>query len=559
MEMNNNLLREPQLDYSNLDPKLIGRYYTPLCVAQSLVNWAVTSKDSRILDPSFGGCSFFDASVSRLTEFGEARPGKHLYGVDIDPLARRYLTCALRNGGSAPHFLTADFLSTAPSDLSGPFDSVVGNPPYVRHHSLAAKPAKTFTVNGELLELSGLSNYWAYFVLHALQFVAPTGRLAFVLPGSFLFADYGAPVRTALARRFSNVYMIIVGEHLFPEAEEISVLILAHGLGKRNCNLRIGYVHTASELDRILADLDSVTTKITDTVQAYSKAVLDSQALSTYRQLSSHPDVRPLGTLASVRIGVVTGCNDFFLRNKHQVAQLKLRPDQYVPALSRHAQIPGPRITAPAIRRLSQDDEPLWMLTLEEDGGDFSAILDAYLAAGAQAGISDRRKCRERDPWYSIRDCPIPDAFLPSMSFHRTYLVGNVARVTSTNTIHHIFWERSISHRRRQSLVGTSLSTLFALSSELNGRRYGGGLLKMEPSDANRIECLNLDLESSVLRTISGHARAGRWLEAQELVDEQTLTKKLGLSDKDLAAMRTAVDLLRHLRRGSRNPTAEPS
>ena len=81
----------------------------------------------------------------------------------------------------------------------------------------------------------------------------------------------------------------------------------------------------------------------------------------------------------------------------------------------------------------------------------------------------------------------------------------------------------------------------------------------MEPSDANRIECLNLDLESSVLRTISAHARAGRWLEARELVDEQTLTKKLGLSDKDLAAMRTAVDLLRRLRRGSRNPTTEPS
>ena len=148
------------------------------------------------------------------------------------------------------------------------------------------------------------------------------------------------------------------------------------------------------------------------------------------------------------------------------MAQLKLRPDQYVPALSRHAQIPGSRITAPAIRHLSQDDEPLWMLTLEEDGDDLSAILDAYLAAGAQAGIRDRRKCRERDPWYSIRNCPIPDAFLPSMSFHRTYFVENVARVTSTNTIHHIFWERSISHRRRQSLVGTSLSTLFALSSE---------------------------------------------------------------------------------------------
>ena len=81
--MNNNLLREPQLDYSNLDPKLIGRYYTPLSVARSLVNWAVTRKDSRILDPSFGGCSFFDASVTRLTEFGEARPGKHLYGVAI--------------------------------------------------------------------------------------------------------------------------------------------------------------------------------------------------------------------------------------------------------------------------------------------------------------------------------------------------------------------------------------------------------------------------------------------------------------------------------------------
>jgi hypothetical protein len=44
--------------------------------------------------------------------------------------------------------------------------------------------------------------------------------MALILPGTFLRANYAASVRSELIRTFRSITILVLDEHLFPNAEE---------------------------------------------------------------------------------------------------------------------------------------------------------------------------------------------------------------------------------------------------------------------------------------------------------------------------------------------------
>lgn len=109
----------------------LGAYYTPTSVADSLVKWALPEPGD-VLDPSFGGCSFLQASLSRLAALGASNPKSHVFGIDVDDGARPY---AARLGLPSSNIVIRDFFDVEPAAINrSGFAAVVGNPPYIRHH-----------------------------------------------------------------------------------------------------------------------------------------------------------------------------------------------------------------------------------------------------------------------------------------------------------------------------------------------------------------------------------------------------------------------------------------
>ena len=193
-------------DPPSVNPRrLLGKYYTPDRLADLLVRWALADASGSVLDPSCGGCAFLNAAARVLSERAVENPGQLLYGVDVDPSAADFARrSALLDGA---HCITGDFLGTCPADLpGGPFAAVVGNPPYVRHHWLkGARREAARAVAAECTEpLPATASTWAYFVLHALTFLAPGGRLAMLVPEAILQARYAEPLRVTLAERFKR-------------------------------------------------------------------------------------------------------------------------------------------------------------------------------------------------------------------------------------------------------------------------------------------------------------------------------------------------------------------
>lgn len=533
------------------DTKLLGRYYTPISVAQGLTDWAICNPNTRVFDPSFGACAFYEASLRTLSHHGARKAGRRLFGVDIDLGARSYLESTLAAGGEPANFRTTDFLSLKPTDFGGHrFDAIVGNPPYVRHHALSQKPTLHLEIGGSETRVPRSSSYWVYFLLHALRFLAPNGRLAFVLPGSFLYADYSDVVRQALLERFATVYIVIVEERLFPEAEELSIVVLGEGHGGKSSHLRVGYATTLDELGRILKNLGHLTKPVSrDCNPAWNSYLVKPSVSSRLAEFAERKGVGRLGDFANVKIGTVTGCNEFFVLNAEQVKKLDLPIDWLFPILCRTSRASGLRFRNSDYRSIMRAGQPCFLLDVADEDNLGGRISD-YILFGETNGIDRRVKCQVRDPWFSFDRIDVPDAFLSSMSFDKVYLIENTMRAASTNNIHGVYWKAGISAQISRSILSLSVSTVFQLSAEIMGRYYGGGLLKIEPSDALNLIAIETTSYSTFKR-IDSALRRKSLTEAIRIAD-RAVAEALHLSDDELDELRESLQKLRCLRVPSR-------
>lgn len=538
----------------------LGVYYTPGVVAQAIVDWAIWDSSCTVLDPSFGGCAFFRASMNTLLRRGASRPGRLLYGVDIDPTARTFLKPLLCAGARTSQFHTGDFLALDATQLSAaPFDVVVGNPPYVRHHWINQKPSlrKRFVSQNGSKIVDGRASYWAYFLLHSLKFIAPKGRLAFILPISLLHADYSAKVWQEVTNSFRSITLIVVGERIFPQAEEATLILLAKGRGLNTQEIRLGAAHSVADISDICRRIRHRTRRVSssENYQEWRSALLDPCVLELYRDLQRDARTVSLDRLASVRIGTVTGCNKLFVLTESRCKSLAIPTTWRYPIVCRASHLPALTFQKRDHNYLGRSGKAVQLLLVREHPR-ASQMLRNYLGKAKKEGIADRFKCRARDTWYRLERINVPDAFLHYMSADLPHLVLNKAAATSTNTIHQLFWKERLSSRQQQFVALSSISTLFQLSAELAGRSYGGGVLKLELKEARKL------LLASPFRVPPGISdqfplmdsllRAGERQKAIEFADRIILRSTLKRSSGEIRRLVEALGSLRRIRLGFR-------
>ena len=538
------------VDMSTESRRRNGVFYTPDGLAQKMAQWAITTPQAKIMDPSFGGCAFLRAAVQQLRLLRARHPAHQVYGVDRDSSARTWLESVIQQGAREQQFFFGDFLTLRPAHFQTLFTVVLGNPPYVKHHSLSARRQQVAA--RALLQsdycLSALASYWAYFVLHAISFVAPGGRLALVLPGSLIHADYARTVREALQNAFGRVTALFLQERVFADAEEESILVFAERRAERGREVRVGIGSWASlRFDAETLEQATRTLDVTETEGSWLRALLDSRILSAYDRVAGR--CARLADKARIRIGAVTGANRFFVLRPSAFRALSLRRRYSRPILSRATFVRGLVFNGAALRNMQTSDAACLLLRPPLKGlGDKS--LRSYLWKGVREGIRERTKCELRDPWYRVPTGSVPDAFLTYMTGISPRLVLNEARIPCTNAIHALTWSPSVSNAEARRIAFGFLSTITHFSAEIEGRSYGGGVLKLEPSEAGRLVIPNIP-PSLVRKRFNEAGRLccnGDMDGATELVDEILLDSLLTKSE--LASLRVGLVLLRERRLG---------
>lgn len=545
--------------------KRLGDFATPLALAKVLTTHAVTDSDATILDPCYGGCVFLEESLRRLSELGSRSPARQIFGVDINPSVRAHLQPLLRAGARPSQFITDDFLTTRPENFGGKtFAVVLGNPPYVRHHSIsdAKKRSAEIALEQHGVHLDGKSSYWAYFVLHSMRFLAPGGTLAMVLPGSFLFANYATYVRRAIADSFASVQMTLITERIFEDAQERAVLIVARGKGKSLERVQVATAELSNYLD-VFRRMDehrnwSVDSFIDGRVRL-AQSLVDSSVTRLLDEISASKETSVLSEWATVRIGVVTGANRFLVVSREIAEKWHLAGSCLSSIVSKSTQLSSLTVSKNDLRRLlAAGNRMLLVNTLNVR--EVPKTVQRYLAWAKRNGASKTFKTRIRNPWYKIDDLDVPDLFLTYMSGNRPRLVVNRSGATCTNSIHRLYVKDGAPRYSGQTLAFSSLCSLYLLSTEIIGRSYGGGVLKLEPSEASRL-LIPMEptarIPSEVFHRADLLLRQGNESRANALADSLILRTRLGLSDREISAIRRSLARLRRYRYGPRHQNHE--
>jgi hypothetical protein len=211
--------------------------------------------------------------------------------------------------------------------------------------------------------------------------------------------------------------------------------------------------------------------------------VLPPEIRSLYADLSSSKGTYRLGEVARVGIGYVTGANDFFHLRPSQAKATGIPERFLIPAVRNGRMLPKDVVTENTIKNWIAQDEACLLLRLES-GDSVPAPVRRYLDSKAGHEARQAYKCRCRSPWYAVPDVSIPHGFLTYMSGEEPSLVVNSANCVSTNSLHVIRMRRGHSISKVKAAWKHPLTQL---SFELEGHPLGGGMLKLEPTEASRI------------------------------------------------------------------------
>jgi len=146
-----------------------------------------------------------------------------------------------------------------------------------------------------------------------------------------------------------------------------------------------------------------------------------------------------------------------------------------------------------------------------------------------------------REPWHVVPGVVIPDAFLTYMSHQVPRLVLNTAGATCSNNLLCVRVDSSKTWEMG-GVVTSFYNSATMLSAERSGRHYGGGVLKLEPSEAGRILLPSLSPAelvslSPLLEDVDSYLRAGKARDAIALVDDVVLRGFMGLDASEIAVI----------------------
>jgi adenine-specific DNA methylase len=538
--------------------KLRGGYYTPPTVARWLAHWAIRSGSDRILEPSCGDGVFLSAAAEKLISHGvcSERRESRIVGIELVPAEAAKASARLAGLPAAQHVtvIAGDFFAWLKSQEPAGFDVVLGNPPFIRYQQFP-EPSRTLAM--EFMQARGLrpnrlTNIWVPFVVAATALLRAGGRLAMVLPAELLQVSYGAQLRQYLADNFGRITIHACNEMFFPGAEQEVVLLLAEDkLPAQSSTNRcdISLVETDS-IDELLAGDPSTERSEADRkyvqhdTEKWLKYLLDRREIDLMRSLRRHEAVGVLADHASVDIGVVTGKNEFFVLTWEQVREYGLE-GFVIPLVGRSVQLPGAVLRKREHEDLAKQGKRVHLLHLASHTGEqLPRGAQDFIAWGERSGFHTGYKCRIRDPWYRVPSVWQPDCFFFRQIYDFPRVVVNQAGATSTDTIHRM---KCKGHTAR---VASSLYThLTAASAEIEGRSYGGGVLELEPTEAERLLVSRRLNGAMPIDEADRLIRQGRLAEVLDHNDRVILQDTLGLSPRECTMLKQIWSKMRNRRR----------
>ena len=358
----------------------------------------------------------------------------------------------------------------------------IGNPPYVRHHMIAAEWKRWLTREAKALgfEASQLAGLHAHFFLATLRHARQGDYGAFITASEWLDVNYGAFVRDMLTRSLHMRSVTIVDPRArpFPDATTTAA-ITTFEVGDSRPHVSFRKI---SDLGR-LGSLEDGLPVHRRQLAATSRW---SQFTDTRRDVPA--GYVELGELCRVHRGQVTGANSIWIAGPHSTS---LPASVLKPTITRAREVieAGDVLKDTArLRNVIDLPRDLDMFDSEE-----RRAIERFVRYAQSQRTHEGYVARNRKVWWAINlyePAPIVSTY---MARRPPAFTLNEARARLLNIAHGLYPRAALS-----PLALKTLRDYLASSVHVGeGRTYAGGLVKFEPREMERVMVPGIEMLSA--------------------------------------------------------------
>jgi adenine-specific DNA-methyltransferase len=473
----------------------LGQFATPGALATEILEYARTilpsSQRIQFLDPAFGTGSFYSAL---LKTFPPSRIAS-AEGYEID---KHFAERAAELWSDEPLRLSnADFTrQVAPSSDNERANLLICNPPYVRHHHLSNDDKNRLKMSARQsagVTLSGLSGLYCYFMCIAHSWMAEDALAAWLVPSEFMDVNYGRAIKEYLLNQVT-----LLSIHRFDPADvQFDDALVSSAV--------VWFKKSPPRPDHFVEfTYGGTLAKPSMSMRVAARALHENAKWTKFPQ-NSHapaPDQQEikLSDLFTIKRGIATGANKFFILTPERVTELQLPKRFLIPIL-------------PSARYLSSDEvladhhgDPLierkqYVLSCKLPESEVEAKYPSlwnYLESGKKLGVHEKYLSEHRSPWYSQEE-RMPPLFLCTYINRKSKANGetfrfilNHSKAIAANVYLLLYPKKPLADaiKANPDLIGSVWQALKTIKSEAltgEGRVYGGGLYKMEPRELGNV------------------------------------------------------------------------
>ena len=287
--------------------------------------------------------------------------------------------------------------------VTGGFDVVIGNPPYVQLQKDGGRAGRKYRGAGYETFASAGDVYQLFYERGCGLLGPGSGTLAYVTSNSWLKAEYGRPLRRWMAERHTPLRLIEMGKDVFDAIVDASVLLVREGGG---ATARV----PAVDVDRLAGGAFPPPEERWSEARPDGAAPWSILSAAEWRVLDR---MRAAGTPlrdwgVQINMGIKTGYNEAFVIDD-------ATRDALIAEDPRSAEIVKPVLRGRDVRRWRAQWAGKWLIDMHNGHGDTPAVdvadypavkrhLDRFLPA------LKRRQDKGRTP-YNLRNCAYHEDF----------------------------------------------------------------------------------------------------------------------------------------------------
>ncbi len=521
-----------RLKKDSSEQKLRGAYYTPLQLADAMVELFASQNISTVLEPSCGDGVFLDAlqNLNLLSRIDK------LTAVEIEPdeaekVRDRY------SEFEQIEVCTEDFFNFYNRVLGKEqYDLILGNPPYIRYQYLkeSQREMQSEILTSHGMKANKLINAWVAFVVACVQLLSEHGKIAFVIPAEILQVAYAEDLRLYLSNHLAKITLITFEQLVFPGIEQ-EVVVLIGEKGDQEKGIRIIEMEGLDGF-KVLDLQKNGYQKMPHAKEKWTKYFVNAEEMQLIQQLRNDERFAKFAEYGLINVGITTGNNGYFSITESTAKEYQLEAVT-LPLIGRSSHAHGIYFTEEDWTANKNSGKRARLISFPDAPFDtYAEGHKEYIQLGEKNKEHEGYKCSIRDRWYIVPSVWIPDAFFLRRNNLYPKFVLNRCDAVSTDTMHRMKFNDGVEPENVLLAYYNSISFAF---TEICGRSYGGGVLEILPGEMGnillpRIEHIDFNIRDSILKKVDTIIRNEDDIEkALDLVDQEILVNLLKI-DSDI-------------------------